>query len=216
MIKTLCKKFKFLKNYDLFGHPITLSWKEKTFYKTVFGGLVSFLIEIGFIILICFSISNLLTNQYVQTSNYEITLIETFGKLSLNQKELGLAIKFDNDVLNNWTTPFMSISLVQAYSIRTLDKINKSKINVPLKPCQIEDFKEFQNEFQKFGLAKALCPEKNVTFSLIGTYEENIFEYIQIKVSVCNAANCQTNETIQKIVQNIGFYFNFFIYLYNK
>lgn len=211
-MKNIRNKFKFLKNYDLFGHPVTLSMNEKTFYKTVFGGMVSFILEISFLLLIIYSLNQLFSNQYVQTSRYDINLIDSFGKLALNQKEFALALKFDTDILNNWTNPYMNISLIQTHLTRSLnDSINKKKVILPLKPCKIEDFKDFQVEFKKLGIANALCPENNVNFSMIGAYEENIFDYFQIKVSVCNEANCQTKEAIEQVVQSIGYYLIFLI-----
>jgi len=46
------------------------------------------------------------------TNLYSNNLGSDYGILELNQKDFNLALKFDQDDLNNWNTPFMDIQFI--------------------------------------------------------------------------------------------------------
>ena len=43
---------KLIKNIDIFGHNISLTYKKQEKYKTIFGGIMSFLIFLILLILL--------------------------------------------------------------------------------------------------------------------------------------------------------------------
>ena len=71
---------RFFRSFDLFGHPVELSYKGQSKYTTVIGGLSS--IAIGMII-IAYFVDQLViafqTSPMIYTSNYNYDIVN--GKL---------------------------------------------------------------------------------------------------------------------------------------
>ena len=116
-----------------------------------------------------------------------------------------LAIRFDQNVLNNWTKPFMNITLMHVTQFRNTSTVWKTKTKISLKPCQSSDFIGLKDEFEQLGLNTSLCPVPGSNLTLQGNYQENIFAYFQIILTTCtNNKTCQDNETIYSEVSKIG------------
>lgn len=206
-MKKIKNRIKFLKNYDLFGHPITLTMKQGSTYKSVFGGVVSLIIEIVFLLLVLYSLIQLFSNKNLTISRDEINLGKSFGSLSLPPKELNFALKFDQDSLNNWTLPFINISLIHVTQYRNETNIFKVKNKISLNVCEIENFKGVETDFKLLGLENALCPNFNSSILIQGSYEEKVFSYFQIKLTICEEKEkCQDNETLFEEMNKIGFF----------
>ena len=47
--KTSSKRWKFLKSFDIYAKPITMTYRGKEKFRSTFGGLISFIL-LGFII----------------------------------------------------------------------------------------------------------------------------------------------------------------------
>lgn len=119
------KKIKHLRSYDLFGYPISLSFRKKTSYKTVCGGFLSLLIIIFFISLCIYSIFRLFNKEYMETSKYLMNLGKKIGSLELNTNNFMLGVKFDNELLNNWSKSYINITLTQITQYRNLTNVGK-------------------------------------------------------------------------------------------
>ena len=77
-----------------------------------------------------------------------------------------LAISFDQQVLNNWTLPFMNITLMHVTQFRNTSTVWKTKTKISLKPCQSSDFIGLKDEFEQLGLNTSLCPAPGSDFTL--------------------------------------------------
>ena len=117
-----------------------------------------------------------------------------------------LAIRFDQNVLNNWTLPFMNITLMHVTQFRNTSTVWKIKKKIGLRPCLSSDFTGLESDFKQLGLNTSLCPAPGSDFTLQGNYQENIFSYLQIILTTCtNNKTCQDNATIFREVAKIGF-----------
>ncbi len=200
------KKFKGFKKYDIFGYPIALTMKNEDSYKTVFGGLLTIGIITFFFGIVIYSFYKLFTKQNMETAKFEVNLGDSYGNLDLNDENLMLAIRFDQNVLNNWTKPFMNITLNHVTQFRNTSTVWKSKKKINLRPCKSSDFIGLENEFEILGLNTSLCPVPGSNLTLQGNYQENIFAYLQIILTSCtNNQTCQDNKTIYSEVSKIGF-----------
>ena len=87
-------KFKFFKKCDIFGYPVALTMKNEDSYKTVFGGILTALINFFFLCVIIYSFYMLFTKRTMTTSKYELNLGGKFGVLDLSTENLMIAIMF--------------------------------------------------------------------------------------------------------------------------
>ena len=77
-----------------------------------------------------------------------------------------LAISFDQQVLNNWTLPFMNITLMHVTQFRNLSAVWKIKKKIGLRPCLSSDFTGLESDFKQLGLNTSLCPAPGSDFTL--------------------------------------------------
>lgn len=199
------EKLKFLRKYDKFGYPISLSFKAKPTYNTICGGFFSIVIVIFFLFVSGYSFYKLFNQEYKETNKYILNLGSSFGDLQLNTDNFMMACKFDNDVLNNWTMPFMMVSLTQVRQFRNASGISKEKININLTKCTQDHFPGLKQEFYQQQLNTSLCPTFGSNLSIEGGFQENVFTYLVYSVNSCmNNRNCQNNKTIIDTIKNIG------------
>lgn len=210
----VAQKLKFFRNYDIFGHPISLTMKNGDSFQTTFGGIVSFHLQIFFTLMIVYSSYKLFTLQNMTTYLYNKNLGSSYGTLELTQKDLNIAFKFDNETINNWERPYMQVSFLYVVKYRNASGQFKKSTNVHLSPCNISNFKGYEKEFNSFGMKTALCPNLDTNLTLIGNFEEDIFAYFQLSLKACSgAANCQDLQSINQAMNGIGFYFNFIFFM---
>lgn len=204
----ISKKLKLFKKIDIFGAPINLKLKEDDTFKTIFGGLVTSLLVSFFLVAIAYSFYLLFTKQDRGTQKYDLNLGSSFGFLELKKENFMLAIKLNQDILNNWENPYMNITLLHVTQFRNSSGAWKIKNKVLLRPCQITDFIGLENDFFQMEANKALCPKsEDFNLTMQGNYQEDVFAYFQISITSCSdILICQTNETIYKAISSLGNY----------
>lgn len=197
--------FRFLKRFDMFGYPVSLTFKKKTTYQTIYGGLFTLLLVFVFLIISVYSIYKLFNQDYKETFKYEMNLGETYGSLPLNSNNFMMAVKFDAEQLNNWTIPFINVSLIKVTQFRNETKTFKIKNRINLFPCNETHFPGIVSEFNKVNLRNALCPNLSENLTLEGSFQENVFTYLQYALTTCeNPLLCQNNVTIKNTIEQIG------------
>lgn len=184
------KNVKLLKNLDIFGYPISLSFKDKTLYKSVCGGFFTLFLIMLMVILTCYCFFKLFNEDYKESYKYVSRLSESFGNLNMSTDNFMLALKFDAPLLNNWDQPLLNISFARIVKNGLL----KIRNEIPLVKCQEEFFPNLQEQFAKLGLMEGLCPEKNSDLSIEGNYDEEVFSYLQISVQVLDEKYVENTE----------------------
>ena len=203
-MQKLKKKMKFLKKFDLFGRSVTLTMKKHLSYKTIFGGCLAVMLQILFVVIILFSLYQLLAQQNFKSNLFTINLGNSYGFLNLNEKILNFALKFDADEFNNWTRPYMNITFVHVTQFRNSTLTYKEKKILSSKICEYSDFQGLNDEFDKLGLKNALCLGAGSNLTLQGNYQEDIFSYFQIIVTNCTDDVCQNQTTINNAASKLG------------
>ena len=203
----VAQKLKFFRNYDIFGHPISLTMKNGDSFQTTFGGIVSFLLQIFFIMMIVYSSYKLFTIQNLTTNVYSKNMGSSYGTLELTQKDLNIAFKFDNETINNWERPYMQVTFLYVVKHRNASGQFKESTKINLTRCNISNFQGFEEEFSSLGLNTALCPNLDTNLTLMGNYEEDIFVYFQVTLKTCSGSkNCQDSDSINQAMNGIGFF----------
>lgn len=204
-METIQKKIKFLKSYDLFGYPISLSFKKKSKYTTICGGILSLAIIIFFLLIFTYSIYKLFNQQYKETSKYMMNLGNQYGSLDLNTNNFMIAIKFDSESINNWSKPFINISMFQTTQYRNSTSTWKIKKKLNMTSCSIEHFNGLETEFEQLQLNSALCPILSSNLTLQGNFQESVFSYLAFTLTSCTDPNiCQSNTTIYNTIKKLG------------
>lgn len=206
-MEKLLKKMKFLKNFDLFGYPVTLTLEKDNSYRTIFGGLMALLFQMFFVSIIIVSLHDLFSYKNTTISYSQKNLGTNYGTLELNQSSLNFALKFQSSILNDWKTPYFNISLYHVTQFRNTSSVYKVKTKIPMKLCNKSDFSDLEKEFMKMELDNALCPDQNSNLSLQGNFQEDIYSYLQISLNNCEDENlCQNQTRINSIISSIGFF----------
>lgn len=204
-MKKIVKKLKFLRNFDIFGYPVTLTMKENYEYKSIFGGFLAILFQIFFLLIIIITCYRLFTYNYMTVSESSNNLGSSYGVLELNQSSFRFALKFQNSILNNWTQPYFNITLYHVIQFRNTSSVYRLISEIPTKTCNKSDFGDLENEFLELQLDEALCPESGANLTLEGNYQENIFSYFQIALDICNDSSlCQNETAISDLSLSLG------------
>lgn len=204
-MNTFQKNLKFLKTYDLFGYPISLSFKKKSTYTTICGGVLSLIIVSFLLIIFTYSIFKLFNQEYKETTKYITNLGNEYGDLNLNSDNFMVGVKFDNELLNNWTKPFMSVIMYQTTQFRNSTNTWKVKNKLNMTPCTPQHFSGLETEFAQLQLNTALCPAIGSNLSLQGNFQESVFSYLAYNVIACvDNKTCQDNNTIYNTMKKLG------------
>ncbi|CAD8118980.1 unnamed protein product [Paramecium sonneborni] len=223
-----------LKQVDLFGQSISLSFRQREKYQTSFGGFLS-MCMIGTII--SFFYSNIISffDMTTVTSNDSLVFENDPQSLILDPSTFMFAIQIEQeDFINN---PFFNVTLeqrhYQRYDNGTFYKYPSQFID--LIQCTQSHFSyifdryniNFEEQFNKLNLSNFLCPNLNNANSLNMTVggKWSSTDYYFLKFSVRNCINnsestlswkpiCKSPEQINKSVQSQGS-FRFQIYQTN-
>lgn len=211
------KRLEFLKNIDIFGYMISLSFKKETLHKTLFGGITTTLLAFFMAGLSIFCLFKLFNQDYKENYKYVGKLPGQFGSLDLNGHNFMMAAKFDDETINNWANPFLNITLTQTNQIRYPNGTKKIKNSIKLNPCEEKHFPNLEAEFLKLRLFNALCPDIDANLTIQGSFEEEIFTYLNYEIKYCQDAEiCHDKETTEQTLQGIGTtYFLHFFLIFN-
>ena len=87
----------------------------------------------------------------METSKYLINLGKELGSLELNTNNFMLAVKFDSDLLNNWSKSYINITLTQITQYRNLTNIWKIRNKIKLIQCTRSHFAGLEMEFDHYN-----------------------------------------------------------------
>lgn len=218
-----CKKtfLNIIKGFDLFGYKVELFFKHKNTYQTLFGGFLSFLFLLIFILFTIMRSSDLFSFKSIHSSQ-EIhnQKLDGYGRLELTTKNFMFAFKFSNDVWNDRENPILPIKLYVSKKTRNESGVFQTDKEIEVVNCTLEHFPNLEEDFKLFNLHAAMCPNINNSFELEGGPDESIFNFIKLSVFSCeNNIKCQaaqnyTLATLMNLGSEILLILNFFK-LYN-
>ncbi|CAD8062211.1 unnamed protein product [Paramecium primaurelia] len=231
----MLQKFKEgLKQIDIFGQSISLSFRKEEKYKTSMGGFLSICI-IGTIISFFYSnIINFFAKLNV-TSTQEFTFADDPDVLVLDKDHFMFAVQIEQE--NFTTNPYFNITVEQRHYYRYANGTQYRYPNkyIDLVPCTIQHFQplfekysvDFIEQFEQQNLQNFLCPNLNFIHSLNmtvgGVWASTDYYFLKFSVTNCKDSsqsnftwqpNCKTSDEIQKTLKSQGS-FRFQVYTTN-
>lgn len=196
---------EFFRNIDIFACPINLTMKKNYAYKSSFGGGMTLVLISLMLALAVYSLIRLFEKKEMYVNQYQVNLKKEYGNIDLSDANFMIALQFYDDRLNNWTKPFMNLSLIHMVQYRNETTYWRDKTYINLRPCQEKDFRGYEADYEKLNLKTALCPDSKFNASIEGDFTENVFAYLQISLSAClDPLVCQDQETINSVLSKMG------------
>ncbi|CAD8120490.1 unnamed protein product [Paramecium sonneborni] len=223
-----------LRQIDIFGQTINLSFRQEEQYKTSIGGFLSICMIATIISFFYSNIINFFAKLNV-TSTSEFTFSNDPDILSLDKNNFMFAVQIEQD--NFTTNPFFNITVEQRHYYRFPNgtQYRHPKIYIDLVPCTVEHFSHlfeqysvnFTDQFEQQNLRNFLCPNldfihsQNLTVGGVWTSDDYYF----LKFSVTNCINsqdsnftwkptCKTSDEITNALNSQGS-FRFQVYTTN-
>lgn len=183
---------------DIFRFFLTLSYKNKEDTTTIIGKMMSLLI-LSFIIYSikssdCFNKSN------PQTLGQEFIRVPR-PSFIFSKENFTFAIGVA-DADNNFSYDETIFKIRASLYHRDNKKLETKKIDIKMRPCTQDDFKEDPSEFTNFGLNGTLCFPLDEIF-LSGYWDNDWIDYFWFELITCKNSSeskviCQSPEIIEK------------------
>ncbi|CAK59699.1 unnamed protein product (macronuclear) [Paramecium tetraurelia] len=186
-----------LRQIDIFGQTINLSFRQEEQYKTSIGGFLSICMIAT---IISFFYSNII-NFFAKLNKF--TFANDPDNLKLDKDHFMFAVQIEQD--NFTTNPFFNITVEQRHYHRYPNgtQYRYPNIYIDLVPCTIDHFSylfelysvNFTDQFEQQNLKNFLCPNLNFIHSqnltVGGVWAST--DYYFLKFSVTNCINSSNN-----------------------
>ena len=201
-----------LKQCDYFGVGLTFKYKYNKRYKSICGGIVFILFVITSITYSLIKIIQFIINRPITVIYYKKELPKT-DVYSFSELKNGLAFKatcedIDTNIYD--IDKLFTTSMVYCRTERINGQRVKTRVNIPLKSCQYNDFYNRVNESMDLDevTGNYLCPQIN-NLNLSGAYVDTLFEYFEVTL---NLSDDNYNETVTNLLYEneckLSYYFN--------
>ncbi|EAR92620.2 transmembrane protein, putative (macronuclear) [Tetrahymena thermophila SB210] len=202
-----------LTKLDIFGSQIQLRFNKYSTYKTKFGSFVTILI-IGFIFFRLFFIIQDVVQRVNPQVIYSERQVDDPAPFQVSSETFPIAFGMEDTVTSNYYID-ESIYTVSASWNQKVKKLNETsnlyeqewqKVNIELKPCTQENFKNKDNlhYYLKLNYTNMYCLPPDSIFQIQGDYTSDIYSEIQLKVKKCTQ-NCKPDDVINKQLLNSNF-----------
>ncbi|CAD8182846.1 unnamed protein product [Paramecium pentaurelia] len=213
-----------LRQIDIFGQTINLSFRQEEQYKTSIGGFLSICMIATIISFFYSNIINFFAKLNV-TSTSEFTFAKDPDKLELDRNHFMFAVQIEQD--NFTTNPYFNITVEQRHYHRYPNGTHYRypNIYIDLVPCTIDHFSHlfelynvnFTDQFEEQNLKNFLCPNLNFIHSqnmtVGGVWASTDYYFLKFSVTKCiNSSNnnftwkptCKTQDEIESTLNYQG------------
>ena len=204
-MKTIKKYFEVV---DVFGEPIQFSSNRQYFQTSAFGGVMTFLMIFVVFIITSSGLDDLISRRNIITYTEEINYFVP-PAINFATRKLYFALSLSNDTLND--PRFLKLEIIQGLErIDANGQKNVTFISETLEPCTKDHFPlDFIQNLGKRGknVSQLLCPRKNLSIQVEGSYSSSEFSYLWIKLSKCQNSTeitCFSDEKIDTVFNDIG------------
>ncbi|KAL4499754.1 hypothetical protein ABPG72_017294 [Tetrahymena utriculariae] len=186
----LCLPYFIMKNFDIFGAQVSLSYTKDNLFRTPFGGGITFFCFL-FIIILCYtSVAELFAKtqvNYTTSTNYstEPSLV------NLGAHSQMIAISYDQN--NFISRPMVNITLYSGQNHRYPNgTVVQKRSALYLEPCTLDHFinlpsynSNWTKIFYQQNLQDYLCLQKNQSYQVGGVFVNDDFYFLKFSVSAC-------------------------------
>eukprot|EP00347_Sterkiella_histriomuscorum_P017935 403347419 len=170
---------RFIKSSDAFGHPITLSYKDSSTYKSIFGGVVTLLARISLLVYFLIQITSVFQRQvcYITASTTYENLGNSQRTVNLNKDnfDIGLAIyRRPSYVYLHEFFEYVSVQF-KRIDFKMVDGVYTDEISIQDGEfCTDDRFLGDIDSIQNLGTTGTfICPPKDFQFKLKGSLTSN-------------------------------------------
>ncbi|CDW71506.1 UNKNOWN [Stylonychia lemnae] len=226
------KKLKeLITNLDSFGHPITLTYKNQSTYKSLFGGIVTILIQLvvgGYFISQLAAVFNRDGSQITRQTKI-MDLVLNDQKIQLDRSNFEIAFNFwDSNFGMNDLDVVAQYLQIRAIVFEILYDpqigITQQQRAIKLEKCGIDRFNGRSDVVTNLGIVDHhICFQKDFDASLYGsTYSQNV-RYISANITKCSQQyldeylpdknfKCKSDKEIDDFANGVMFEL---VYMYN-
>ncbi|KAL4499094.1 hypothetical protein ABPG72_016996 [Tetrahymena utriculariae] len=184
------KYVKLIKQFDLFGTPISLNLDKKTHYQSYLGAIISIL-SLLLITTLCWNIFIDYLNQANLLINTQNEYNPNPGMLELNQDNFFFAVNIQqSDDLSFASVPYFAIQVEQGHEQNTSQSKNQQFSVIPMQKCQQQNIQNLDsdviNTLNRIGIQNLICPSSNFRITLQGQQTSQVFEFLKISVIQCD------------------------------
>eukprot|EP00347_Sterkiella_histriomuscorum_P018344 403345864 len=213
---------RWVKKQDNFGHPITLSYKDSSTFKSVFGGIVTLLTRIGLLVYFTTAVVNVLNRSKFMitktTQNKNQIYEPNEVTLTRDNFDVGniITFLFNDDINATEMNKYLTVDIDEV-SFAINDGVGQEIVReIPQTPCTADRFQGAFKDLDYFGLlGQGPCMEPDFNIKVKGS--DNIQEgsYLRMRVKKCNQTKlsqifpnqpdmkCKSTQEIDQVVNKI-------------
>eukprot|EP00347_Sterkiella_histriomuscorum_P023350 403334981 len=207
------KSKSFLRKMDVFGHPITFTYKHNDSFKSSIGGVFTLLFRIGILVYFLIEISSVFQKKStIQNSTYirNLSVDKTQTNLDPSNFDIAVSMFMYNETVKNNLSKYFKIQI----RATTNEWINATAyderfVDFNLSICDRSRFAGIEKEAESLGVYDSfLCPE-NFNFTLQGSFAANKNSYISVQIWKCEKTisnECASNDDINRAIDDTELY----------
>ena len=199
-MKYLKKSFE---SCDIFGQPVQFSLNRKYLQKSIFGGIMTFLLIMTFILIAFQGFSDLINRQNITSYTQDVYNFRP-PAIDFNSRSFSMAMSFNDQRLNN--PRYFKLQIFQG--LQSAGNIQIIEQNT--EPCTLDHFPlNLQNSILNVSnnLSGMICAHKDINIKVEGAYSSPVFNYFWIKLSKCQNTDeitCYSDDAIDEIFNELG------------
>lgn len=212
-----------LRTLDNFAEPISLRFKGKNKFKTIFGALLSIFM---FTLIMVFSSSKLSSFLYRQAKYIEAVEKNNFNPLPINLKHR-FALTIGPEKFNSIKGKrFLDFLLILGIKENINGTSTIKKISLEFQKCNSSHFPEYSEDQLKLSIIENwICPNYNQDsdFFVQGKFMNDFYKYLQIMIMRCSSQlnedtndYCATQDEFDEIKKSAGKVYVSFIFVNNR
>eukprot|EP00347_Sterkiella_histriomuscorum_P011955 403370457 len=223
---------KLIKNADLYGQPITLLYKGRATYQTVFGGVITIISRLGIFVFLLILANSLINRESKVTYKSEYSTLYNTKAFPLNQSNFDIAvgIQFYDGLAHSDAKQdlqkFLKVIIDYQEIFYVSDgngsySVQRNIVPFELGQCSNDRFMGMESQMSSLGINKPgwLCPQ-NFKIELLGKIENSEKRMLRLRVLMCQnstdpgAVVCKPEseilETMKMALINVAFVNSYF------
>ena len=172
----------FIRKSDYFGVGLSFNYKSNKKYKSIYGGSIFILFAIVSVTYSVIAFYEYIIKRPITVIYYKKELPEIY--ILFKNIKVELPLKLTVMILIQMIMTFKNYLNLKLYFVKLKQLM---EIAVPLKKFEYKDFYNLVSKEMDYNgiVDDYLCPENN-NFTLSGTYYDEVFEYLEITLSIEN------------------------------
>ncbi|CDW88841.1 UNKNOWN [Stylonychia lemnae] len=197
-----------IKQQDMYGRPITLTYQKSQTFKSVIGGIFTLITRLSILVFFLLELANVLRKQStIKNSNYIRDLANDLTEYQFDQSNFDIAVSLS--YMNDWTQSITPV--IYRYALVSISQMSFGFVvqdgqlvwelkedDFPLIKCPPGRFLGEEKITKTLGIETSfLCPDK-LNLTLQGSFSSKQAKFLRINVRKCEESRLKLlypNET---------------------